>query len=110
MKKYDYVTNILADMVRCIVIGLIAAAVMGVCGAVLGKFLYEASQVPMPALQGSVSALLITGSISMLLSAFFLAARRKETKKVSERWENVFRCFGYSAAFLTVSITMLLAG
>lgn len=110
MNKKEYAYKILSDIVQCIVIGAVLAAVTGVIGAFLGQVLYNSSQVSIPALQGAVSALLIIGSISMLLSAFFLAVRKKDAKKVSERWKNRFDCFGYPAVFLTVSIVVLLAG
>lgn len=110
MNKKEYAYKILSDLIQCLVIGAVLAGVTGVTGALLGQFLYKPSQVPIPALQGAVSALLIIGSISMLLSAFFLAVRKKDAKKVSERWKNRFDCFGYPAVFLTVSIVILLAG
>lgn len=110
MNKKEFAYKVWSDVVRCVLTGMALAAAAGIVGALLGHFLYDPSMVSIPAAQGAVSALLITGSVSMLLSAFFFAVRKKEAKKVSERWKKKFCCFGYPAVFLTVSITILLAG
>lgn len=110
MNKKEFACKIWPDMVRCMLTGMVLAVIVGAIGALLGQLLYDPSVVPVPPVQGVISALLLTGSVSMLLSAFFFAVRKKEAKKVSERWKRTFQYFRYPAVFLTVSITILLIG
>lgn len=110
MNKKEFADKIWPDIVRCVWTGLVLAIIVGVIGALLGQFLYDPSMVPIPAVQGVISALLIAGSVSMLLSAFFFAVRKKEAKAVSENWKRKFRYFRYPAVFLTVSVTVLIIG
>lgn len=110
MSKKEFACKIWTDVARCVMIGLALSVVTGIIGAILGQFLYNLSVVPVPAVQGAISALLIAGSVSMLLSAFFFAVRKKEAKAVSENWKRKFRYFRYPAVFLTVSVTVLIIG
>ena len=110
MNKKEMAYKVGVDVVQCVIIGVVLAVATGIIGALLGQFLYSPSVVSLPPVQGGISALLIVGSVSMLLSAFFFAVRKKEANKVSDRWKRKFRCFGYPAVFLTVSITVLLIG
>ena len=110
MSKKELVYKMWMDAARCIVIGLGLSVITGIIGALLGQVFYDPSMVPVQAAQGAISALLIAGSVSMLLSAFFFAVRKKEAKTVSENWKRKFQYFRYPAVFLTVSITVLLIG
>lgn len=97
------------DLLVCAVAAVVFAAAAAGIGALLGLALYAPPEVPVPALQGAVSGLLITGSLSMLCSAFFFTKRtRKEDSSMGKFWREKFRCFSYQAAFLVISVIVLI--
>lgn len=99
------------DLLVCLIWAVIGSAVTAAVGALLGLIMYDSAEVPIPALQGAVSGLLIVGSLAMLCSAFFFTRRsRKEDSSMGKFWKEKFRCFSYQAVFLSVSVIILLIG
>jgi len=99
------------DLLICLVAAAVAAVAAAGIGALLGLGLYNPQEVPVPALQGAVSGLLVVGSLGMLCSAFFFTKRsRKEDSSMGRFWKEKFRCFSYQAAFLVISVVILALG
>lgn len=99
------------DLLVCLIAAVIAAAAAAGIGALLGLMLYNPQEVPVPALQGAVSGLLVVGSLGMLCSAFFFSKRnRKEDSSMNQFWKRKFQCFNYQVGFLVISVVTLALG
>ncbi len=98
------------DLLLCVAAGVIASAAAAGIGALLGLLLYG-PDIPMPALQGAASGLMIVGSMGMLCSAFFFSKRtRKEDSAMNTFWKQKFRCFSYQVGFLVMAVVVLILG
>ncbi len=108
MPSSEKTRGILHDVLLSLLIGLAAALIVGALGALLGIFIFDAAEIPLPYLQGAVSSLLIAGSLSMLLAAFFFAKREyKKKTTLGKQWKERFRFFHYRSVFLIVSLVIL---
>lgn len=111
MKSRITAAQIGHDLLLCVIAGVAASVVVAAIGALLGLWLYDPQEVPVPALQGAVSGLLVVGSLGMLCSAFFFTKRkRKEDSSMNKFWKQKFQCFNYQVGFLVISVVTLALG